>query len=203
MVLGFFFFCNNGSLFPLLGVSSALLSFSHEIWCKWAKLVFVSGGPSREFFFLISREVFNPYYGLFEYSANDTYTVQVGLKHIHKFKEGARHRNFVRDISRNLNLSIPRSRPCRRSWTTTWTGSGSAGVCWGWPWCTSTCSTHSSRGLSTRRSSNCELIELLVNHTKKKEWHGLFFIHRVETIRLCYCYSNDWMLLHFHHFLMR
>jgi hypothetical protein len=34
------------------------------------------GGPSREFFFLISREVFNPYYGLFEYSANDTYTVQ-------------------------------------------------------------------------------------------------------------------------------
>jgi hypothetical protein len=35
------------------------------------------GGPSREFFFLISREIFNPYYGLFEYSANDTYTVQV------------------------------------------------------------------------------------------------------------------------------
>ena len=35
------------------------------------------GGPSREFFFLLSREVFNPYYGLFEYSANDTYTVQV------------------------------------------------------------------------------------------------------------------------------
>jgi hypothetical protein len=35
------------------------------------------GGPSREFFFLLSRELFNPYYGLFEYSANDTYTVQV------------------------------------------------------------------------------------------------------------------------------
>ncbi len=35
------------------------------------------GGPSREFFFLLSREIFNPYYGLFEYSANDTYTVQV------------------------------------------------------------------------------------------------------------------------------
>lgn len=35
------------------------------------------GGPSREFFFLISREIFNPYYGLFEYSANDTYTVQI------------------------------------------------------------------------------------------------------------------------------
>ena len=38
------------------------------------------GGPSREFFFLLSREVFNPYYGLFEYSANDTYTVQVSYQ---------------------------------------------------------------------------------------------------------------------------
>ena len=37
------------------------------------------GGPSREFFFLLSRdhEIFNPYYGLFEYSANDTYKVQI------------------------------------------------------------------------------------------------------------------------------
>lgn len=35
------------------------------------------GGPSREFFFLLSREIFNPYYGLFEYSANDTYTIQI------------------------------------------------------------------------------------------------------------------------------
>uniref|UniRef100_A0A3B4AYG4 HECT-type E3 ubiquitin transferase n=1 Tax=Periophthalmus magnuspinnatus TaxID=409849 RepID=A0A3B4AYG4_9GOBI len=25
----------------------------------------------------VSRELFNPYYGLFEYSANDTYTVQI------------------------------------------------------------------------------------------------------------------------------
>ncbi|VDN02187.1 unnamed protein product [Thelazia callipaeda] len=35
------------------------------------------GGPSRELFFLLSRELFNPYNGLFEYSANDTYTVQI------------------------------------------------------------------------------------------------------------------------------
>ena len=28
------------------------------------------GGPSREFFYLLSRELFNPYYGLFEYSAS-------------------------------------------------------------------------------------------------------------------------------------
>ena len=25
----------------------------------------------------MSREIFNPYYGLFDYSANDTYTVQI------------------------------------------------------------------------------------------------------------------------------
>lgn len=35
------------------------------------------GGVAREFFFLLSRELFNPYYGLFEYSANDQYTVQI------------------------------------------------------------------------------------------------------------------------------
>jgi hypothetical protein len=35
------------------------------------------GGPAREFFFLLSRELFNPYYGLFEYSASDMYTVQI------------------------------------------------------------------------------------------------------------------------------
>uniref|UniRef100_A0A3Q2YZU1 HECT-type E3 ubiquitin transferase n=1 Tax=Hippocampus comes TaxID=109280 RepID=A0A3Q2YZU1_HIPCM len=34
---------------------------------------------NRQFFFLVSRELFNPYYGLFEYSANDTYTVQIML----------------------------------------------------------------------------------------------------------------------------
>lgn len=27
------------------------------------------GGVAREFFFLLSKEMFNPYYGLFEYSA--------------------------------------------------------------------------------------------------------------------------------------
>lgn len=27
------------------------------------------GGVAREWFFLISKEMFNPYYGLFEYSA--------------------------------------------------------------------------------------------------------------------------------------
>ncbi|CAF1337842.1 unnamed protein product, partial [Didymodactylos carnosus] len=35
------------------------------------------GGLSREWFLLLSREMFNPYYGLFEYSAIDNYTLQV------------------------------------------------------------------------------------------------------------------------------
>uniref|UniRef100_A0A8C9TZK5 E3 ubiquitin-protein ligase n=1 Tax=Scleropages formosus TaxID=113540 RepID=A0A8C9TZK5_SCLFO len=35
------------------------------------------GGVSREWFFLISKEMFNPYYGLFEYSATDNYTLQI------------------------------------------------------------------------------------------------------------------------------
>ena len=47
------------------------------------------GGLSREFFFLLSHEMvrlrfagpadrqFNPFYGLFEYSAHDNYTLQV------------------------------------------------------------------------------------------------------------------------------
>jgi len=48
------------------------------------------GGPSREFFFLLSRELFNPYYGLFEYAANDTYTVQISpmstfVEHAHEW----------------------------------------------------------------------------------------------------------------------
>ncbi|XP_072037626.1 E3 ubiquitin-protein ligase NEDD4-like [Amphiura filiformis] len=35
------------------------------------------GGVAREWFFLLSREMFNPYYGLFEYSATDNYTLQI------------------------------------------------------------------------------------------------------------------------------
>ncbi|XP_066448655.1 E3 ubiquitin-protein ligase NEDD4 isoform X1 [Eleutherodactylus coqui] len=51
------------------------------------------GGVAREWFFLISKEMFNPYYGLFEYSATDNYTLQInpnsGLcneEHISYFK---------------------------------------------------------------------------------------------------------------------
>jgi len=35
------------------------------------------GGVSREFFFVLSHEMFNPFYCLFEYSAHDNYTLQI------------------------------------------------------------------------------------------------------------------------------
>ncbi|XP_053128499.1 E3 ubiquitin-protein ligase NEDD4 isoform X2 [Hemicordylus capensis] len=35
------------------------------------------GGVAREWFFYLSKEMFNPYYGLFEYSATDNYTLQI------------------------------------------------------------------------------------------------------------------------------
>merc|ERR1712136_69867 len=35
------------------------------------------GGVAREWFYLLSKEMFNPYYGLFEYSASDNYTLQI------------------------------------------------------------------------------------------------------------------------------
>jgi len=35
------------------------------------------GGVAREWFYLLSKEMFNPYYGLFQYSAVDNYTLQI------------------------------------------------------------------------------------------------------------------------------
>jgi E3 ubiquitin-protein ligase NEDD4 len=35
------------------------------------------GGLSREFFFLLSHEIFHPYTGLFEHAGNDNYTLQI------------------------------------------------------------------------------------------------------------------------------
>lgn len=35
------------------------------------------GGVSREFFFLLSHEIFNPLYGLFAYSTHENYTLQI------------------------------------------------------------------------------------------------------------------------------
>ncbi|CAM4720697.1 unnamed protein product [Leuciscus chuanchicus] len=59
-------------------------------------------GPSREFFFLLSQEMFNPYYGLFEYSANDTYMVQISP--MSAFVEN--HLEWFRFSGRILGLAL-------------------------------------------------------------------------------------------------
>uniref|UniRef100_A0A914XU54 HECT-type E3 ubiquitin transferase n=1 Tax=Panagrolaimus superbus TaxID=310955 RepID=A0A914XU54_9BILA len=60
------------------------------------------GGPSRELFFLLSRELFNPYYGLFECSSNDNYTVQVST--MSKFVEN--HLQWMELCGRVLGLAL-------------------------------------------------------------------------------------------------
>ncbi|KAJ3106871.1 hypothetical protein HDU97_005358 [Phlyctochytrium planicorne] len=60
------------------------------------------GGLSREFFFLMSKEMFNPFYCLFEYSAHDTYTLQIN-PHSGINPE---HLNYFKFIGRVVGLGI-------------------------------------------------------------------------------------------------
>ncbi|GJQ80835.1 putative E3 ubiquitin-protein ligase [Trypoxylus dichotomus] len=49
-----------------------------KLWVEFeAEVGLDYGGLAREWFFLLSKEMFNPYYGLFEYSAMDNYTLQI------------------------------------------------------------------------------------------------------------------------------
>lgn len=60
------------------------------------------GGLSREFFFLLSHEMFNPFYCLFEYSAHDNYTLQIN-PHSGINPE---HLNYFKIIGRVVGLAI-------------------------------------------------------------------------------------------------
>lgn len=60
------------------------------------------GGLSREFFFLLSHEMFNPFYCLFEYSSVDNYTLQIN-PHSGINPE---HLNYFKFIGRVLGLAI-------------------------------------------------------------------------------------------------
>ncbi|XP_021934893.1 E3 ubiquitin-protein ligase Nedd-4 isoform X3 [Zootermopsis nevadensis] len=68
--------------------------FKTKLWVEFEGEVGLDyGGLAREWFFLLSKEMFNPYYGLFEYSAMDNYTLQInpfsGLcneEHLNYFK---------------------------------------------------------------------------------------------------------------------
>ncbi|XP_041984545.1 E3 ubiquitin-protein ligase Nedd-4 [Aricia agestis] len=65
-----------------------------KLWVEFESEVGLDyGGLAREWFFLLSKEMFNPYYGLFEYSAMDNYTLQINPnsgvcneEHLHYFK---------------------------------------------------------------------------------------------------------------------
>ncbi|KAJ9106012.1 hypothetical protein QFC19_003348 [Naganishia cerealis] len=60
------------------------------------------GGLSREFFFLLSHEMFNPFYCLFEYSAHDNYTLQINPNS----GVNPEHLNYFKFIGRVLGLGI-------------------------------------------------------------------------------------------------
>lgn len=60
------------------------------------------GGVSREWFFLVSHEIFDPSYGLFQYSAHDNYTLQMN------WMSGVNpeHLTYFKFIGRCLGLAI-------------------------------------------------------------------------------------------------
>lgn len=75
--------------------------------------VFPGKGPSvafpscadagnREFFFLLSHEMFNPFYCLFEYSAHDNYTLQINPNS----GVNPEHLNYFKFIGRCVGLGI-------------------------------------------------------------------------------------------------
>jgi E3 ubiquitin-protein ligase NEDD4 len=60
------------------------------------------GGVSREWFFLLSHEMFNPSYGLFEYSAHDNYTLQINPAS----GVNPEHLDYFKFIGRILGLAV-------------------------------------------------------------------------------------------------
>ena len=57
---------------------------------------------TSEFFFLLSHEMFNPFYCLFEYSAHDNYTLQINPAS----GVNSEHLNYFKFIGRCLGLAI-------------------------------------------------------------------------------------------------
>jgi len=60
------------------------------------------GGVSREWFFLLSHEMFNPSYGLFEYTTHDNYTLQISSSS----DVNPDHLSYFKFIGRCLGLAI-------------------------------------------------------------------------------------------------
>ena len=60
------------------------------------------GGLSREFFYLLSHEMFNPFYCLFEYSAHDNYTLQINPHSA----INPEHLGYFRFVGRVVGLAV-------------------------------------------------------------------------------------------------
>lgn len=71
--------------------------------CAILVLIRLMANPChREFFFLLSHEMFNPFYCLFEYSAHDNYTLQINPAS----GVNPEHLNYFKFIGRCLGLGI-------------------------------------------------------------------------------------------------
>lgn len=64
--------------------------------------LYVAKPSLREFFFLLSHEMFNPFYCLFEYSAHDNYTLQINPNS----GVNPEHLNYFKFIGRVVGLGI-------------------------------------------------------------------------------------------------
>jgi E3 ubiquitin-protein ligase NEDD4 len=78
-----------GICFSPLSCHTSESSYGHVIVC-------------REFFFLLSHEMFNPFYCLFEYSAHDNYTLQINPAS----GVNPEHLNYFKFIGRCVGLGI-------------------------------------------------------------------------------------------------
>ncbi|KAI5636492.1 WW domain-containing protein [Phthorimaea operculella] len=75
-----------------------------KLWVEFESEVGLDyGGLAREWFFLLSKEMFNPYYGLFEYSAMDNYTLQINPNSGVCNEE---HLNYFKFIGRVAGMAI-------------------------------------------------------------------------------------------------
>ncbi|VDN02159.1 unnamed protein product [Thelazia callipaeda] len=61
------------------------------------------GGVAREWFYLLSHDIFSPYYGLFEYSATDNYTLQINP---HSETCNPEHLSYFHFIGRIIGIAI-------------------------------------------------------------------------------------------------
>ncbi|XP_050352576.1 E3 ubiquitin-protein ligase NEDD4 isoform X6 [Nymphalis io] len=75
-----------------------------KLWVEFESEVGLDyGGLAREWFFLLSKEMFNPYYGLFEYSAMDNYTLQINPNSGVCNEE---HLNYFKFIGRVAGMAV-------------------------------------------------------------------------------------------------